>query len=158
VVLVPAFTGLGAPWWDANARGALTGLTRDAGLAEIARAAFDACALQTRDLIEAMRADAPQAFAGQTELRIDGGMSRSEWFSQLLADLTGVSVCRANYQETTALGAALFAGVGAGVYRDVEEAASARPKTEGYAPAMAVEPRERAYARWLDAVARVRTG
>ena len=157
VVLVPAFTGLGAPWWDANARGALFGLTRDAGLAEIARAAFDACALQTRDLIEAMRADAPEAFAGEVELRIDGGMSRSAWFSQRLADLTGVGVCRATYQETTALGAALFAGVGAGVYRDVVEAAGARPKTEGYAPALASDRRERAYGRWLDAVRRVRS-
>ncbi|WP_293904338.1 glycerol kinase GlpK [Phenylobacterium sp.] len=157
VVLVPAFTGLGAPWWDANARGALFGLTRDAGLAEIARAAFDACALQTRDLIEAMRADAPAAFKGEVELRIDGGMSKSAWFSQRLADLTGVGVSRATYRETTALGAALFAGVGAGVYRDVAEAAAARPKTEAYAPAMASVPRELAYARWLDAVARVRS-
>lgn len=157
VVLVPAFTGLGAPWWDANARGAIFGLTRDAGLAEIARAAFDACALQTRDLIEAMRADAPQAFHGDVELRIDGGMSRSPWFSQRLADLTGIGVCRATYQETTALGAALFAGVGAGVYRDVEEAAAARPKTESFSPAMGMDPRERAYARWLDAVNRVGT-
>ena len=157
VVLVPAFTGLGAPWWDPGARGALFGLTRDAGLAEIARAAFDACALQTRDLIEAMRADAPTAFKGQVELRIDGGMSRSAWFSQRLADLTGVGVCRATYQETTALGAALFAGVAAGIYRDVEEAAASRPTTEGYAPALAADRREGAYARWLDAVARVRT-
>jgi glycerol kinase len=157
VVLVPAFTGLGAPWWDANARGALFGLTRDAGLAEIARAAFDACALQTRDLIEAMRADAPQAFKGDVELRIDGGMSKSAWFSQRLADLTGVGVCRATYQETTALGAALFAGVGAGIYRDLDEAAGSRPKTQGYTPAPAAAPREGAYARWLDAVARVRS-
>ncbi len=157
VVLVPAFTGLGAPWWDANARGALFGLTRDAGLAEIARAAFDACALQTRDLIEAMRADAAQAFKGDVELRIDGGMSKSAWFSQRLADLTGVGVSRATYQETTALGAALFAGVGAGVYRDLEAAAASRPKTEGYAPALGAAPREGAYARWLDAVARVRS-
>ncbi|MEW5683881.1 MAG: glycerol kinase GlpK [Pseudomonadota bacterium] len=157
VVLVPAFTGLGAPWWDAGARGGLFGLTRDAGLPEIARAAFDACALQTRDLIEAMRADAPKAFHGDVELRIDGGMARSPWFSQRLADLTGIGVSRAIYQETTALGAALFAGVGSGVYRDVAEAAGARPKTEGYQPAMRDDPRERAYARWLDAVARVRT-
>ena len=157
VVLVPAFTGLGAPWWDAGARGAITGLTRDAGLPEICRAAFDACALQTRDLIEAMRADAPHAFRGDPEIRIDGGMSRSAWFSQRLADLTGVAVCRATYRETTALGAALFAGVGAGVYADVEAAAASRPKTEGYRPAMAKGPRERAYARWLDAVARVRS-
>ncbi len=157
VVLVPAFTGLGAPWWDAGARGAIVGLTRDAGLPEIARAAFDACALQTRDLIEAMRADAPQAFEGAVELRIDGGMSRSAWFSQRLADLTGIGVGRATYQETTALGAALFAGVGAGVYADVEEAASSRPRTEAYAPAMDEAPRQAAYARWLDAVARVRS-
>jgi len=157
VVLVPAFTGLGAPWWDANARGAIFGLTRDAGRAEIARAAFDACALQTRDLIEAMRADAPEAFRGQVELRIDGGMSRSPWFSQRLADLTGVSVCRATYQETTALGAALFAGLGAGVYASLEEAVGARPKTEGYRPDLAMDARERAYARWLDAVNRVRS-
>jgi glycerol kinase len=157
VVLVPAFTGLGAPWWDAGARGALFGLTRDAGLPEIAHAVFDASALQTRDLIEAMRADAPEAFAGKVELRIDGGMSRSAWFAQRLADLTGVGVCRATYQETTALGAALFAGVGAGVFKDVAEAAAARPTTESYAPQIEPRRREAAYARWLDAVARVRT-
>lgn len=157
VVMVPAFTGLGAPWWDAAARGAIFGLTRDAGLAEIARAAFDACALQTRDLIEAMRSDAPTAFQADTELRIDGGMSRSAWFSQRLADLTGVAVGRATYQETTALGAALFAGVGAGVFRDVAEAAESRPGAEPFAPAMAEAPRQRAYERWQDAVARVRS-
>ena len=157
VVLVPAFTGLGAPWWDANARGGLFGLTRDAGLPEIARAAFDASALQTRDLIEAMRADAPQAFKGDVEIRIDGGMARSAWFSQRLADLTGVGVCRATFEETTALGAALFAGVGSGVYASVEEAAGARPQTEGYKPQLGQDARERAYARWLDALNRVRS-
>lgn len=157
VVLVPAFTGLGAPWWDANARGALFGMTRDTGLAEIANAAFDACALQTRDLIEAMRADAPGAFGRDVELRIDGGMSRSVWFSQRLADLTGIAVGRATYMETTALGAALFAGLGAGVYGGVEEAASARPSTERLEPALNGHDREAAYARWLDAVARVKT-
>jgi glycerol kinase len=157
VVLVPAFTGLGAPWWDANARGAIFGLTRDAGLAEIAQAAFDSCALQTRDLIEAMRADAPEAFHSGVEMRIDGGMSKSPWFSQRLADLTAIDVCRATYQETTALGAALFAGVGAGLYADVEEAAASRPATERFNPAMDSHRREAAYGRWLDAVARVRT-
>lgn len=157
VVLVPAFTGLGAPWWDANARGAIFGLTRDAGRAEIARAAFDACALQTRDLIEAMRADAPHALAGGAELRIDGGMSKSPWFSQRLADLTGIAVGRALYRETTALGAALFAGLGAGVYKSLDEAAGARPKTEAYSPRMDNHAREAAYARWLDAVNRTGT-
>jgi glycerol kinase len=82
VVVVPAFTGLGAPWWDAGARGAIFGLTRDAGLAEIAAATYDSCALQSRDLIEAMRADAPHAFGDEAQLRIDGGMSKSAWFSQ----------------------------------------------------------------------------
>lgn len=157
VVLVPAFTGLGAPWWDADARGAIFGLTRDAGLAEIARAAFDACALQTRDLIEAMRADAPDAFAGDPELRIDGGMSRSAWFSQRLADLTGVAVGRATYPETTALGAALFAGMGAGIYADAAEAVAARPGTEAFTPAMTEAARDATHARWRDAVARVRS-
>ncbi|MDB5453796.1 MAG: glpK [Caulobacteraceae bacterium] len=157
VMLVPAFTGLGAPWWDAEARGAILGLTRDAGLAEIAEAAFDACAWQTRDLIDAMRGDAPQAFEGGVELRIDGGMSRSPWFSQRLADLTGIAVGRATYQETTALGAALFAGVGAGIYADVEEAAAARPRTESFAPSREARSREAAFARWRDAVRRVRS-
>jgi glycerol kinase len=156
VMLVPAFTGLGAPWWDPDARGAVLGLTRDSGLAEIAQACFDACALQTRDLIEAMRADAPEAFHGGVELRIDGGMSRSESFAQRLADLTGVGVARAAYLETTALGAALFAGVGAGLYPDLEAAASARPDTESHVPKLGERAREAAYARWLDAVARVR--
>lgn len=158
VVMVPAFTGLGAPWWDANARGALFGLTRDTGMAEIAQAALDSCALQTRDLVEAMRADAPAAFGEKVEMRIDGGMARSVWFSQRLADLTGITVCRAEYQETTALGAALFAGLGAGVFADVRAAAAARPKTEGFRPRVPAHGREAAYARWLDAVARVRTG
>ncbi|WP_426043525.1 glycerol kinase GlpK [Caulobacter sp. DWR3-1-2] len=156
VVVVPAFTGLGAPWWDAEARGAIFGLTRDAGLAEIAAATYDSCVFQGRDLIEAMRADAPSAFDG-AELRIDGGMARSAWFSQRLADLTGIPVHRANYQETTALGAALFAGVGSGVYSSVEEAVKARPEAELLQPALSVNAREEAYARWLDALPRVRS-
>ena len=157
VVMVPAFTGLGAPWWDAGARGALLGLTRDAGLPEIAQAAFDACALQTADLIEAMRKDAPDAFHGKVEMRIDGGMARSTAFSQRLADLTGVTVCRAGYQEMTALGAALFAGLGAGVYADMEATTAARPQTESFEPRMAADAREAAQVRWKDAVGRVRT-
>jgi glycerol kinase len=157
VVVVPAFTGLGAPWWDAGARGGIFGLTRDSGLAEITAATFDACALQTRDLIEAMRADAPHAFGDKAELRIDGGMSQSAWFSQRLADLTGIPVCRASYQETTALGAALFAGLGAGLFATVEEAASARPDAELLTPTRDSHMREAAYARWLDAVPRVRS-
>jgi glycerol kinase len=157
VVLVPAFTGLGAPWWDPNARGGLFGLTRDSGLAEIAQACLDASALQTRDLIEAMRGDAPEAFHGGVELRIDGGMARSPRFAQRLADLTGVGVARAAFQETTALGAALFAGLGAGIYADAAAAARARPHTEAFVPELGRHSREAAYARWLDCVARVRS-
>ena len=157
VMMVPAFTGLGAPWWDADARAAIFGLTRDSGRAEIAEAAYDACALQTRDLIESMRADAPHAFGAGSELRIDGGMASSAWFAQRLADLSGVKVCRADYQETTALGAALFAGIGAGIYGSMEAAAEVRPAGELLRPAEDPGIRERAYARWLDAVARVRS-
>jgi glycerol kinase len=156
VVVVPAFTGLGAPWWDAEARGAVFGLTRDAGLAEIAAATYDSCVFQGRDLIEAMRADAPAAFE-EAALRIDGGMAKSAWFSQRLADLTGIPVHRATYQETTALGAALFAGVGAGLYASVEEAVKARPEAEELTPTVSVNMREEAYARWLDALPRVRS-
>ena len=122
-----------------------------------AHATLDASALQTRDLIEAMRADAPHALASGAELRIDGGMARSRWFSQRLADLTAIPVGRAEFTETTALGAALFAGLGAGVFASLEEAAAARPSTEAFQPAMGEARREGAYARWLDAVARVRT-
>ncbi len=157
VMLVPAFTGLGAPWWDANARGAVFGLTRDSGLKELALAAYDAAALQTRDLIEAMRADAPHALQAGRELRIDGGMATSAWFAQRLADLCGQPVCRVDYAETTALGAALFAGVGCGLFGSVEEATAAAPSGDTLAPMLSEHERERAYARWLDAVARVRS-
>jgi glycerol kinase len=157
VMMVPAFTGLGAPWWDAGARGAITGLTRDAGLPEICRATFDACAWQTLDLIEAMRSDAPGAFGPDVELRIDGGMSRSAWFAQRLADLTGVSVCRASYLETTALGAALFAGLGAGLYASMEEAARSRPTTDHARSTWGADQRAAGYERWRAAVQRVRS-
>jgi glycerol kinase len=159
VVLVPAFTGLGAPYWDADARGALYGLTRDAGLAEIAEATFEASALQTRDLIEAMRKDAPAAFGqdGAGELRIDGGMAQSAWFGQKLADVTGLSVAPAVYAETTALGAALFAGIGAGIYPTAEAAASTSPHAGRLEPAASAEWRAEKYARWTDAVRRTRS-
>ena len=156
VMVVPAFTGLGAPWWDAAARGAILGLTRDSGLAEICAATFDACALQTRDLIEAMRVDAPSAFAAGAELRVDGGMVKSHWYCGRLADLTGLPVQRATFQETTALGAALFAGIGAGLYATPQEAIAARPPTERLEPSGARHAAEDTYARWLNTVARVR--
>lgn len=156
VVLVPAFTGLGAPHWDPDARGALFGLTRDAGLAEIAAAAFDGAALQTRDLVDAMRRDAPEALRTAAELRIDGGMAKSTWFAQRLADITGLEVARADYSDATALGAAMFAGIGAGVFSGLEEAARARPAADVHAPAWSDARRRTAYSRWDTAVARLR--
>ncbi|MGH1557870.1 FGGY-family carbohydrate kinase [Caulobacter segnis] len=138
-------------------RGGIFGLTRDAGLPEIAAATFDPCALQSRDLIEATRTDAPSAFGEAAQMRIDGGMSRSLWFSQRLADLTGIPVRRASYEETTALGAALFAGVGAGLY--ASSRGGRRGQSGGRDPRRrrsSAHEREAAYARWLDAVPRVR--
>ncbi|MFM8819505.1 MAG: glycerol kinase GlpK [Phenylobacterium sp.] len=157
VILAPAFTGLGAPWWDPDARGALLGMTRDTGLAEIADAAFAAAAFQTRDLIEAMRLDAPAAFGPGAELRVDGGMSRSAWFCQKLADLTRLPVGRADYEEATALGAALFAGLGCGLYPDLETAASARPQTHRLTPDADGAAADAAYSAWLRAVSRIRS-
>jgi len=154
VVAVPAFTGLGAPYWDAEARGAIFGLTRDAGLPEIAEALFDACAYQTRDLIEAMRADAPQALGPGAVLHIDGGMASSEWFARRLADLTGLSTAPAADPETTALGAALFAGIGAGVFGSLEIAAGTPKSTGMLKSRLDDEARAEGYARWRDAVSR----
>ncbi|MDB5439372.1 MAG: glpK [Caulobacteraceae bacterium] len=156
VVLVPAFTGLGAPWWDSEARGAIFGLTRDSGRPEIAAAMFDACALQTRDLIDAMAADAPTAFAAGAPLRLDGGMSRSAFFCQRLADLLGREVFQASYAETTALGAALFAGLGAGLYESLDQAAAARPGGTAFSPQLKTSQRNALHVRWLDAVTRTR--
>jgi glycerol kinase len=155
VMLVPAFTGLGAPWWDSAARGALFGMTRDTGLAEIAAAAIDSAAHQTGDVLEAMRGDFPECLPEGAALRIDGGMATSAAFAQRLADLTGVAVDRADYTEATALGAAMIAGVGAGVFPSLEAAAALRPKTERFTPALSPERRQAARARWLDAVGRV---
>lgn len=157
VVMVPAFTGLGAPWWDADARGAILGLTRDAGLPEIAAATFDAGAFQTHDLIDAMRADAPDCFGEGSELRIDGGMANSDYFVQRLTDLTDVPVRRSEFHEMTALGAALFAGLACGVYSSLEEAAAVRPTSKQIRPNIDPTERQSALARWADAVPRVRS-
>lgn len=157
VYLVPAFAGLGAPYWDADARGAILGLTREVGAPEIARAALEGVSFQVRDLIEAAQADRAQA--GQSEplsLRVDGGMVANQWFLQNLADILGRPVACAPQAETTALGAALLAGLGAGVFAD--PAALGEP--EGYRvvePRMAPAEREARYGGWREAVARVRT-
>ena len=115
---MPAFVGLGAPWWDAQARGALFGLTRKSGVAELARATLEAVGYQTRDLLEAMRADWP-AGGADTVLRVDGGMAASDVTMQFVADILAAPVDRPAVMETTALGAAYLAGYAAGLCPDL---------------------------------------
>jgi glycerol kinase len=153
VVLVPAFVGLGAPYWQPQARGALFGLTRATAREEIARAALEAVCYQTRDLIEAMASDWPAA--GAYVLRVDGGMAASDWTMQFLADVLDAPVERPSIGETTALGAAWLAGRGAGVWPDQEGFASLWRLERAFAPAMAAGERERKYANWKRAVAAV---
>ena len=153
VYLVPAFTGLGAPWWDAGARGAIHGLTRGSGPAEIARAALESVGYQTRDLLEAMRRDWPGAAEG-TVLRVDGGMTASDWTLQFLADVLGAPVDRPKILETTALGAAWLAGMRAGAWPGMEGFAEGWALDRRFEPAMSAEVRAAKLAGWEDAVRR----
>ena len=151
VVLVPAFTGLGAPYWRPDCRGAVFGLTRNSGPAELARAALESVGFQTRDLLEAMRADWPDAAAGI--LRVDGGMTVSDWTMQFLSDVIGAPVDRPKVRETTALGAAWLAGMRAGVYPGREEFAATWALDRRFRPAMAEDTRTAKVERWRRAVA-----
>jgi glycerol kinase len=155
VYLVPAFVGLGAPWWDAEARGAVFGLTRNAGVAELARATLEAVGYQTRDLLEAMRADWPAA--ADTVLRVDGGMSASDVTMQFLADILAAPVDRPVVMETTALGAAYLAGHAAGLCPDPADFAARWKCERRFMPRMDRATRDRKWAGWRDAVARTRT-
>jgi glycerol kinase len=152
VFLVPAFVGLGAPHWDAEARGALFGLTRSSGPAELARAALESVAYQTRDLIEAMRQDT--SGGGGCVLRVDGGMVASDWTMQFLADMLAAPVDRPVVLETTALGAAWLAGSAAGVCPGAEEFARTWALQRRFMPNMDAAERARRYAGWQDAVRR----
>ncbi|PHQ84758.1 MAG: glycerol kinase [Thalassobium sp.] len=154
--LVPAFTGLGAPHWDAKARGAIYGLTRNSGPAEFARAALESVGFQTRDLLEAMQADWAQAEEASV-LRVDGGMSASDWSMQFLSDIIGAPVDRPQVLETTALGAAWLAGMRAGVYPDQAGFAASWALQQRFEPQMDSATRERRYAGWKDAVDRTLT-
>jgi glycerol kinase len=156
VYLVPAFVGLGAPWWDAEARGALFGLTRATGRAEIARAALESVAYQTKDLLDAMQAD--WHGAGRTVLRVDGGMTASDWTMQFLSDLLGAPVDRPVVQETTAVGAAWLAGLQAGLFPPPGTTATHWRLDRRFTPAMGRDEAARRHASWLDAVRRTRTG
>jgi glycerol kinase len=152
---VPAFTGLGAPYWDPDARGAILGLTRDTGAAEIARAALDSVCYQTRDLLEAMGRDMSAAgIDAPAALKVDGGMVRNDWFCQRLADLTGLPVDRPVVTETTALGAAYLAGLASGLFRDMDDIAARWALDRRFEPTLAEATRDALYAGWLQAVAR----
>lgn len=154
VYLVPAFTGLGAPYWDSTARASIHGLTRNAGKAEIARATLEAIGFQTRDLFEAMTADGA---APPTTLRVDGGLTRNGWAMQFLADTLSIPVERPVITETTALGAAYLAGLQAGVYADAAEIGGNWERDLVFEPRMGEKERNTRYAGWQDAVARTRT-
>jgi glycerol kinase len=150
---VPAFTGLGAPYWDPQARGAILGLTRDMGKNEIVRAALDAVCFETRDLLEAMRRDMGKSLKS---LKVDGGMVANDWFCQRLADLIGLKVDRPKVTETTALGAAYLAGLGAGLFRDEKDIAARWALDRRFVPLMKKSERDRLYRGWLAAISRVR--
>jgi glycerol kinase len=152
VVLVPAFVGLGAPYWDAECRGAMFGLTRGTGRAEFARAALEAVCFQTRDLLEAMRAD--WGAARETVLRVDGGMVASDWTMQRLADILNAPVDRPKVLETTAVGAAYLAGRRSGVFPDLDAFARAWALERRFAPSLDAATREARYSGWKDAVSR----
>jgi glycerol kinase len=153
VYLVPAFTGLGAPYWDPTARGAIFGLTRDTGIAQIVAAGLQSVCFQTRDLLEAMQADGAQSTAA---LRVDGGMVINNWVVQELANILGVTVDRPQVTETTALGAAYLAGLQLGIFKDLDDIASHWACERTFAPEMAETQRDTLYEGWLDAIRRVR--
>lgn len=157
VYLVPAFTGLGAPHWDAQARGAMFGLTRNSGPAEFSRAALESVAYQTNDLLVAMRKDWKSGDA-KTVLRVDGGMVVSDWTMQRLSDLLDAPVDRPTILETTALGAAWLAGSRAGVWPDMDSFAQSWALDHRFEPAMDTPTRKRKIAGWNDAVQRTLTG
>lgn len=157
VYLVPAFVGLGAPYWDPDARGALYGLTRNTGPAEISKATLESIGYQTCDLLEAMRADSTGLREAKTVLRVDGGMTSSEWAMQFLADILGSQVDRPKALESTATGAAYLAGLQQGVCPSPEQFAKEWALDKRFEPTMDKKTREQKYAGWLDAVRRTRS-
>jgi glycerol kinase len=155
VVFVPAFAGLGAPWWEPRATGCLTGLTGASGRAEIARATLEAMGNQTADLLEAFAADGVRPEV----LKVDGGMSANDWLCQDIADATGLPVVRPRQIETTALGAAMLAGLGIGLFRDAGNAVAAMAATDrAFQPDPDASARAARRTRWHRAIAQVRAG
>jgi glycerol kinase len=156
VVMVPAFVGLGAPHWDAEARGALFGLTRGTGPNELARAALESVCFQTLDLLDAMQADC--GALGDTVLRVDGGMVASDWTMQRLADILGAPVDRPTILETTALGAAYLAGLQSGLYPEPAAFAARWALDRRFTAAMDEATRARKITAWKHAVRRTLSG
>ncbi|MBW7055358.1 glycerol kinase GlpK [Paracoccus bogoriensis] len=150
VILVPAFTGLGAPYWKPECRGAIFGLTRNSGPAELARAALESVGFQTLDLLEAMRAD--WQGDGQTALRVDGGMAASDWAMQFLSDIIGARVDRPRITETTALGAAWLAGQQQGIYPDAAGFARSWALERSFEPQISAELRAKRRDEWRRAI------
>ena len=155
VVLVPAFVGLGAPYWRPDIRGALFGLTRATGPRELAQAALESACFQTVDLLRAMRADWPEADRALRTLRVDGGMANSDWTMQRLADLVGCTVDRPQIRETTALGAAYLAGLRAGFFSEPDRFAEHWQLQRRFTPQMDANTREQKLAAWTAAIERL---
>ena len=155
VILVPAFTGLGAPYWDAECRGAIFGLTRNSGPKEISRAALECVGFQTRDLLEAMQADG--ADLARATMRVDGGLAASDWTMQFLADIIDAPVDRPRIVETTAIGAAWLAGQRAGIYPGQSEFAANWALDRRFSPNMGADLRGKKYGGWKRAVAAARS-
>ena len=154
VYLVPAFVGLGAPWWDADARGAIYGLTRNSGPEEITKAALESVCYQTRDLLDAMHKDWKNDDDRETVLRVDGGMVASDWTMQCLADMLDAPVDRPQVLETTALGAAWLAGSKVGVWPDAKAFAKSWARDTQFTPTMATDERKAKLKGWDQAVRR----
>ncbi len=154
VYMVPAFTGLGAPYWDPNARGAIFGLNRDTGIADVVAAGLQSVCYQTKDLLEAMKADGA---ATPSALRVDGGMVVNHFVVQSLSDILGVAVERPEVTETTALGVAYLAGLQAGVYQSLEEISKLWCHEASFQPSISEAQRKTLYNGWLEAVERVRS-
>ncbi len=152
VYLVPAFTGLGAPFWDPLARGAIFGLTRDTGVKEIVRAALEAVCYQTRDLLTAMQQD---GIARVTNIRVDGGMAINDWVMQFLADILGIEITRPRINETSSLGVAYLAGLSAGVYDSLQTIAQLWQCEKNFTPTMSSQDAKKLYEGWLEAVAKI---
>jgi glycerol kinase len=153
VHFVPALTGLGAPYWDSDARGIITGLTRGATAAHLARATLEAIAFQSRDVLDAMQNDSGIELA---ELRVDGGASRNDLLMQIQADVLGVPVVRPQHVETTVLGAAYLAGLGVGLWSHQDDVRESWAVDRRFEPAWNEDERASRYAAWQDAVSRCR--